>query len=89
MNKALITVDNQSKTSSVVDYKEFSCPPNDNSNSTEDYMFNSIIFQSSSLNNINVNEERLFDSIDQAGGGLRGRNCGGGGLEESQLKGKI
>ena len=62
MNKALITVDNQSKTSSVVDYKEFSCPPNDNSNSTEDYMFKS---------------------------GLQGRNCGGGGLEESQLKGKI
>ena len=73
----------------MVDYKEFTCPLNDNSNSTEDYMFNSIIFQSGFLNNINVNEERLFDSIDQTSGGLRGRNCGGGKLEKSQLKGKI
>ena len=78
-----------SQTSSVVDYKEFSCPPNDNSNSTEDYLFNSILFQGGSLNNINVDEMCLFDSSDRAGCGLRGKELRRWGLEESQLKGKV
>ena len=73
----------------MVDDKKLSSPPNNNSNVTEEYMYNLIIFQSGFLNNINVNEVRLFDYSDQTGGGLRGMNCGGGGLQKFQLKGII
>ena len=47
-----------------MDDEEILSPQNDNSNLTEDYLFNSVIFQSKSLNNQTGNEERLFYSSD-------------------------
>ena len=60
----ILTEDNHSERSSLLDDEDSSSSQDDNSNLTEDYLLNSIILQSGSINNDIINEERLFESSD-------------------------
>ena len=60
----ILTEDNHSERSSLLDDEDSSSSQDDNSILTEDYLLNSIILQSGSINNDIINEERLFESSD-------------------------